>query len=60
MLALQREGRKSSLNSAVIAEKISHAAALCLKMVQEKSIADVLEAYPCLRVEKEVCTDISF
>jgi len=60
LLALQRECKKASPDSTIIAEKMTRTVSHRLKLIQEKSICDVLEAYPCLRVEKEVCVDISF
>jgi hypothetical protein len=54
LLALQRECKKSSPDSSIIAEKMTRTVTHRLAMIQDKSMSDVLEAYPCLRVEKEV------
>lgn len=54
LVALQRECKKSSPSSIVIEEKMTRTLSHRSKMVQEKRVSEVLDTYPCLRIEKEV------
>ncbi len=52
--ALQCECKKSSPSSAIIAEKLAHSFAYREKIVHEKLLSDILDIFPCFRMEKEV------
>ena len=52
--ALQRECQKSSPNSAIISEKLARSFAYREKIVHEKLLSDVLDIFPCFRMEKKV------
>jgi hypothetical protein len=54
LLALQKECAKTTPSSTIIAEKMARTLSHRRQMVREKTIGEVLEAYPALRVEKEV------
>jgi len=54
LAALQRECQKSAPSSTVIAEKMARTVAHRSQLIQDKRLPEVLEAYPCLRIEREV------
>ena len=52
--SLQTECDQAFVNSAVIAEKLERTISHRFALVRDKSVSEVLDVYPCLRIEKEV------